>query len=69
MPYKTYMDPPFNAIFAELYEYTLKEDNYLMKTLLPYLEFLHYYGLSVSTFVEFYPFDAIESIKENDVRF
>jgi len=27
-----------------------------MKTLFPYLEFLHYFGFSVPTFVELYPF-------------
>ncbi len=69
MPYKTCLNPPSNAIFVESYEYVLKEDNYLMKVLLPYLEFFHYIGLNVPTFVELYPFDAIRCIKENDVRF
>jgi hypothetical protein len=45
-----------------------EEDNYLMKVLFSYLEFLHYFRLSVSTFVEFYPFGTIRCIKENDVR-
>jgi hypothetical protein len=58
-----------NAIFVESYERVAKKDNYLMKTLLPYLEFLHYSGLNVPTFVELYPFGAIKSIKEDDVRF
>jgi hypothetical protein len=47
---------PFNAIFVESYEYAPKEDNYLMKTLLLYLEFLHNSGLNVPTFVELYLF-------------
>jgi len=39
------MNPPSNAIFVESYEYMPKEDNYVMKTLLPYLKFLHYFSL------------------------
>jgi hypothetical protein len=69
MPYKTYLNPPFNAIFVEFYEYVPKEDNYIMKTFLPYLKFLHYFGFHVPTFVELYPFGAIKSIKEDDVKF
>jgi hypothetical protein len=68
-PYKTCLNLPSNAIFVESYEYAPKKDNYLMKTLLPYLKFFHYFGLSVPTFVELYPFGAIRSIKEDDVRF
>jgi len=60
---------PFNAIFVESYEYAPKEDNYLMKTLFLYLKFFHYSQFNVFTFVEFYPFDTIKSIKEDDVRF
>jgi hypothetical protein len=60
---------PFNAIFVESYEYVPKEDNYLMKILLPFLEFFHYFGISVFTFVELSPFGIIRSIKEDDVRF
>jgi hypothetical protein len=69
MPYKTYFNPPFNVTFVESYEYAPKEDNYLMKTLLPYFEFLHYSGLSVPTFVELYPFGTIRNIKKNNVIF
>ncbi len=32
--YRTYLSPPFNAIFVESYENLPKEDNYLMKTFL-----------------------------------
>jgi hypothetical protein len=35
MPYITYLNLPFNAIFVESYEYAPKEVNYLMKTLFP----------------------------------
>ncbi len=42
---------------------------YLMKTILLYLEFFHYSGLHVPTFMELYPFGTIKSIKEDDVRF
>jgi hypothetical protein len=68
MPYRTCLNPPCNAIYVESYEYMPKE-NYLMKTLLPYLKFFHYFGLSLPTFVELYPFNAIKSMKEDDVRF
>jgi len=37
MPYIICLNLPFNAIFVESYEYVPKEDNYLMKILLPYL--------------------------------
>jgi hypothetical protein len=40
-----------------------------MKTHLPFVEILHYFEFSVPTFVEIYPFDAIRSIKKDDVRF
>jgi hypothetical protein len=69
MPYKTCFNLPFNAIFVESYAYVSKEQNYLMKILLPYLNFFHYFGLSVPTFVELYPFGTIKNIKEDDVRF
>jgi len=67
--YRTCLNMFSNAIFVESYEYGPKEDNYLMKVLLPYLEFLHYFGLSVPTFVELYPFNTIRCIKEDDVSF
>jgi hypothetical protein len=69
MPYKSYLNLPFNAIFVEFYEYAPKKDNYLMKIFLSYLEFLHNSRFSVPTFVEFYLFDTIKSIKEDNVRF
>jgi hypothetical protein len=68
MPYKTCLYPPFNVIFVESYEYAPKEDNYLMKTFFPYLEFLHNFGLSVPTIVKLYSFGSIKSIKEDDVK-
>jgi hypothetical protein len=46
-----------------------KEDNYVLGTLLPYLESFHYSGFNVPTFVENYPFGAIKSFKEDDVKF
>ncbi len=46
-PYRTYLNPSFNAIFIESFEYMPKEENYLMNTFLSYLEFLHNSGLSV----------------------
>lgn len=69
MPYKTYLKPSFNAIFVKSYEHVPKEDNYLVKTIFPYLKFFHNFRLSVSTFVEFYPFSTIRSIKDDDVGF
>jgi hypothetical protein len=68
MPYRTYLNPPFNAIFVESYEYAPKENNYLMMIFFMYLEFLHYFGLNVPTFVELYPFGTIRTIKQ-DVKF
>jgi len=67
-PYITYLNPSVNAII-EFYEYAPKEDNYLTKIFLSYLKFLHNYGLNVPTFMELYPFNAIRSIKENNVKF
>ncbi len=51
------------------YEYVPKEDNYLMKIIFLYLKFFHNFGFSVSTFVEFYPFNTIRSIKDDNVGF
>jgi len=68
-PYKTCLNPPYNAIFVEYYEYAPKKIKNLMKTFLPYLKFFHYFGFCVPTFVELYPFGAIKSIKEDDVKF
>jgi hypothetical protein len=59
-PYRTYMNLHFNAIFVESYEYTPKEDNYLVKTIFPYLKFLHNFRLSVPTFVELYILAPLE---------
>jgi hypothetical protein len=69
MPYISCLNLPFNAIFVESYEYVLKEDNYRMKALLSYSKFFQYFGLNVPTFVQLYPFNAIKSIKEDNVRF
>jgi hypothetical protein len=69
MPYKTCLNLPFNAIFLKSYEDVPKEDNYLMKIFLPYLKFFHYSGLNVPTFVEFYPFGDITSLKKDNVKF
>ncbi len=40
-----------------------------MGTFLLYLELFHYSRLSVLTFVEDYPFGAIKSLNEDDVKF
>jgi len=69
MPYIMCLNSHFNAMFVESYEDLPKEDNYFMKNLLPYLQFIHYFRFSVPTFVELYPFGAINSVKEDDVRF
>ncbi len=69
MPYKTYLNLPFNAIFAESYEYVPIKDNYLMKILLPYIECLYYSRFNVPTFVELYPFNTIRSLEKDDVKF
>jgi len=59
MPYRICsLNLPFTAIFVESYECAPKEDNYLMKILVPYLKFFHYFGLNVPMFVELYPFGA-----------
>jgi len=69
MLYKTCLNLPFSAIFVKSYEDVPKEDNYLMKTLFPYLKFFHYSRLSVPTFVELYHIGDIKSLKEDDVEF
>ncbi len=68
MPYKTYQNPPFNAIFIESYKEVLKEDNYFLRTLFLNLD-LFYSWFHVPTFVEDYRFGTIRSFKENDVKF
>ncbi len=56
--HKTYMNPPFNLMFVE----SFRHKNYLVGNVLPYLELLHYYGLSVSMFVEENPFGTIKNV-------
>jgi hypothetical protein len=59
-PYRFCLNPPFNAIFVESYEYVLKEDNYLMNFFFLYLNFFHYSWFSVPMIVELNPFGALE---------
>ncbi len=58
-----------HIILVESHQYVPKYDNYIMKTLITYFQFLHNSRLNVPTFVELYPFGTIKSIKEDDVRF
>jgi hypothetical protein len=69
MLYKSCQNPPFNVIFIESYEDMPKEENYLLGIFLPYIESFHYSEFTVATFVENYAFDAIRSLKKDDVKF
>jgi hypothetical protein len=67
-PYKTYQNPPFNAIFIESYKEMPKEHNHFLRIIFLYLELFYYSWLHITTFVEDYPFGAIKNFKENDVK-
>ncbi len=64
----TCQNPSFNVIFIEFYEDMLKEDSYLLGTFFPHVELFHYSRFNVPTLVENYPFVAIRSFKEDDVK-
>jgi hypothetical protein len=53
---------PYNAIFLESFDGFCGEDQYLLGSVLPYLENLHLSGYGVPTFVEHNPFGRIKCI-------
>jgi hypothetical protein len=65
MPYKSL----FNAIFLEFFV-NFYGDNYLnlLRTILFYLESLHFFGYDVPTFVQFNPFGSIKCISCDDPK-
>lgn len=67
-PYKTYQNPPFNAIFIKSYKEMPKEHNYFLRIIFLYLKLFYYSWLHIPTFVEDYPFGTIKNFKENDVK-
>jgi hypothetical protein len=52
MPHKSLFNPPFSAIFFETFYKSHNDVNYLLKTVLTYLEYLHSFRMWVYKFVE-----------------
>jgi hypothetical protein len=66
-PYKSLFNGPFNAIYVKTFEKFGRDDNYLLGTILLYMEILHFLELSVPTFFHDNPFGRnIRHIRWND---
>jgi len=62
-PYESMFNESFNVIFVKMFDTCSKDPNdYLVSIVLPYLECLHNFGMSVSTFVKHNPFGSIRRI-------
>jgi hypothetical protein len=61
-PHKNMFNGPYNAIFLESFDSIHGEDQYLVGSILPYLENLHSYKYGVPTFVEHNSFGRIRCI-------
>ncbi len=66
-PYKIMFNRPYSAIFWDFDDFR-GEDHYLLKTIIPYLEFLHLFGYGVFTYVKHNPFGRIEYINCDDPK-
>jgi hypothetical protein len=69
MPHKSMYNPPFSAIFFDIFYRSHNNSNYLLKTILPYLESLHLFGMWVYKFVKLNPFDNIMDMLLVDLRY
>jgi hypothetical protein len=61
-PYKNMFNGPYSAICLESFDGLCGEDQYLLESILLYLENLHSSGYGVPTFVEHNPFGRIRCI-------
>jgi hypothetical protein len=66
MPHKSLFNPPFNAIFFETFYKSHNDTNYLLQTVLPYLEYMHLSRMWVYKFVELNNFGSITNVLPND---
>ncbi len=69
MPYKSLFNPPFSAIFFEMFYGSHSDANYLFQTILPYLESVHSFKMWVYKFVELNPFGNITYVLSDDPRY
>jgi hypothetical protein len=68
MPFKSMFNDSYSAIFLELFDNLRGEDQYLLRSIFPYLENLHSSGYDVPTFVEHDPFGRIRCIDQNNLK-
>jgi hypothetical protein len=61
-PYKNLFNPPFNAIFLEMFYESLIDNDYLFGIVFPYLEASHSSIMQVHKFVECNPFGRIRHV-------
>jgi hypothetical protein len=66
MPHKSMFNGLYNAIFFELFDNIHGEDQYLLGSIIPYLENLHSSEYDIPTFVEHNPFGRIKYINLNN---
>ncbi len=67
--HKSMFNPPCSAIFFETFYKSPTDGNYLLNTILPYLESLHLSRMQVYKFVELNPFGSIIDVLPGDSRY
>jgi hypothetical protein len=65
-PCKIIFNAPYIGIFLEFFDGLCGHDNYLLGTILPYLESFHSSEYGVSIFVQHNPFSRIRCISNHD---
>jgi hypothetical protein len=65
-PHKCLFDRPFSAIFFETFYGSHNDVNYLLQTILPYLESLHFSKMRVYKFVKLNHFGGITNVLLDD---
>jgi hypothetical protein len=68
-PYKSLLNGPFNVILVETSERSQRDDKYLVRTILPYLEVFQFSKLNIPTFGEGNPFGSMRHISLNDPQY
>jgi hypothetical protein len=67
--HKNMFNPPFSAIFFDTFYKSHIDDNYLLKSVIPYLESLHSSRMRVYNFVELNPFGSIANVLLDDLQY
>jgi len=69
-PYKSLFNEPYNVIFVETFDSSIgNNNNYLLGSVMPYLEAFQSSRISAPTFVENNPFKHVKHISQNDPKY